>query len=185
MEVKEIWATFNEELRNYIMRKVSDEQTANDIVQDIFEKVIKNIQKLENVENLQEYLYKMARNAVVDSFRSRKLIFEEIDANKVDSSIIVEEVTDSKSLNGIISKCCIKPFIQKLPEKYRDALVASEINNVSQKELAEQLNISYSGAKSRVQRGREKLKTLLQECCNFEYDAYGNLIQKNSENCSC
>jgi len=189
MEVKEIWTTFNEELRNYVMRKVADEQIANDIVQDIFEKVVKNIQKLNNVENLQEYLYKMARNAVVDSFRSRKLIFEEIEPNKVDSSIILnenlEEEVDAESLNSIVSKCCIKPFIDKLPVKYRDALIASEINNVSQKELAEHLNISYSGAKSRVQRGREKLKALLQECCNFEHDAYGNLIQKNSENCSC
>ncbi len=189
MEVKEIWATFNEELRNYVMRRVKDEQVADDIVQDIFEKVIKNIRKLNTVENLQEYLYKMARNAVVDSFRSKKLKFEKFTPYKVDSptTFLNENLEESntESLNNIISKCCITPFINKLPAKYRDALMASEINNMSQKELAEHLNISYSGAKSRVQRGREKLKNLLQECCNFEHDNYGNLIQKNSENCSC
>lgn len=189
MQADEIWNKFNDELRKYVMRRVKDEQVADDIVQNIFEKVLNNLQKINTVENLQEYLYKMARNAVVDSFRSRKLVFEEIDTYKADNSINHtnenSEHSDSESLNSIISKCCIKPFINKLPIKYRDALIASEINNISQKELAEQLNISYSGAKSRVQRGREKLKSLLQECCNFEHDAYGNLIQKNSENCSC
>jgi len=91
----------------------------------------------------------------------------------------------SETLNGIISKSCIKPFINKLPPKYREALIASELENQSQKELAESLDISYSGAKSRVQRGREKLKDLIQECCDFEHDKYGNLIQSNSNNCSC
>lgn len=185
MTAKEIWNTFNEELRNYVIRKVEDKQIANDIVQDIFEKVINNIQKLNTVENLQEYLYKMARNAIVDSFRSRKLFFKELETNKKEYTKVVEKETQAESLNTIISNCCIKPFINKLPSKYRDALLASEINNISQTDLAEQLNISYSGAKSRVQRGREKLKNLLQECCNFEHDVYGNLIQKNSENCSC
>ncbi len=187
MEVTEIWKTFNEELRTFVMRRVKDEQVTNDIVQDIFEKVLKNIQKLNTVENLQEYLYKMARNTIVDSFRSKKLKFEEFTPYKAESltTFTHENLEDSESLNNIISKCCITPFIKKLPPKYRDALLASEINNMSQKELAEHLNISYSGAKSRVQRGREKLKSLLQECCNFEHDKYGNLIQKNSENCNC
>lgn len=185
MEVKEIWIAFNEEIRQYVLRKVADEQMANDVVQDVFEKVIKNIQKLNEVENIQQYLYKMARNAVVDSFRSRKVKFEELDNNKFDNQEVLEEESDSESLNSIISKCCILPFINKLPEKYREALLASEINNISQTELAAHLKISYSGAKSRVQRGRDKLKEILQECCNFEYDSFGNLIQNNSDNCSC
>jgi len=185
MEVEEIWINFNEEIRQYILRKVGDEQIAKDIVQDVFEKVIKNIQKLNDAENIKQYLYKMARNAVVDSFRSRKLILEEFDANKLDNAPKSESDHSQESLNSIISKCCVLPFINKLPEKYREALIASEINNVSQTELAEQLNISYSGAKSRVQRGREKLKAVLQACCNFEHDKYGNLIQKDSNNCSC
>lgn len=185
MEVNEIWITFNEEIRQYVLRKVGDEQMANDVVQDVFEKVIKNIQKLNEVENIQQYLYKMVRNAVVDSFRSRKVKFEELNNNIFDNQEVLEKESDSESLNSIISKCCILPFINKLPEKYREALLASEINNISQTELAAHLKISYSGAKSRVQRGREKLKAILQECCNFEYDSYGNLIQNNSDNCSC
>lgn len=189
MEIKEIWDSFHVELQNYVRRKVADEQTADDIVQDIFEKVIKNIDRLNSVENLQEYLYKIARNAIVDSYRSRKLMLDEPDQIKADketelAKVLLDE-SNSESLNTIISKSCVKPFIEKLPTKYKDALIASEIDNLSQKELAEQLNISYSGAKSRVQRGRKKLKNLLQECCDFDHDSYGNLTKKKSKNCSC
>lgn len=186
MEAIEIWSSFNAEIRNYVMRKVKDKNTTDDIVQDIFEKVINNIKKLEKVENIQQYLYKIARNAIADAYRSRKLVFSEeeieISGNR---SIDMEEGTDKESLNAIISRSCVKPFIDKLPEKYREAVLASDIENMSQKDLAERLDISYSGAKSRVQRGREKLKDLFQECCNFEHDKYGNLIKQNSGNCAC
>lgn len=184
MEAKEIWETFNLELRQYVRRKVKDDNLVDDIVQEIFEKVIRNIKRVNEVENIQEYLYKVARNTIVDSFRTRKLLLKETTLPG-ESEVQSMEEEESEALNSLISKCCIKPFIDKLPNKYREALIASDIENQSQKALAESLNISYSGAKSRVQRGREKLKDLLQECCDFEHDAYGNLIQSNSNNCSC
>lgn len=186
MEAVEIWSSFNEEIRNYVSRKVKDKNTTDDIVQDIFEKVIKNIKKMESIENLQQYLYKIARNTIADAYRSRKLVFseEELDGGGNRMPDTAEE-PHAENLNSIISRSCVKPFIEKLPEKYREAVLASEIENMSQKELAEQLGISYSGAKSRVQRGREKLKDLFQQCCNFEYDKYGNLIKKNAEDCNC
>lgn len=186
MEAVEIWTSFNEEIRNYVSRKVKDKNTTDDIVQDIFEKVINNIKKLESVENLQQYLYKIARNTITDAFRSRKLVYSEDELEGVGNRMIdTTEEPNGESLNSIISRSCVKPFIEKLPEKYKDAVIASEIENMSQKDLAERLGISYSGAKSRVQRGREKLKDLFQECCNFEHDKYGNLIKKNAGDCSC
>ena len=72
MEAKEIWDTFDTELRQYVKRRVKDENAADDIVQEIFENVIRNIQRLNEVENIQEYLYKRARNTVIDSFRFHK-----------------------------------------------------------------------------------------------------------------
>jgi len=88
-------------------------------------------------------------------------------------------------LNATIADCCIKPFIAQLPQKYQEALVKTEFENLSQKELASQLNISYSGAKSRVQRGKEKLKQLILTCCDFPSDNYGNLQAPKSMNCNC
>ncbi|RDZ06409.1 hypothetical protein C3744_28710 [Priestia megaterium] len=60
--------------------------------------------------------------------------------------------------------------------KYLEALELYEFQRLSQKELSEKLGISYSGAKSRVQRGRKKLKHLLEGCCHIESDRYGNIV---------
>jgi RNA polymerase sigma-70 factor (ECF subfamily) len=53
----------------------------------------------------------------------------------------------------------------------------SELEGISQKEIAVRLGISYSGAKSRIQRGREKLKQLFYECCHLEFSPDGSVLQ--------
>jgi RNA polymerase sigma-70 factor (ECF subfamily) len=51
------------------------------------------------------------------------------------------------------------------------------LEGLTQKELAERLGISLSGAKSRVQRGREQLKEMLHECRTFEFDRRGKVTE--------
>jgi RNA polymerase sigma-70 factor (ECF subfamily) len=69
----------------------------------------------------------------------------------------------------------IEPMISVLPEPYATALRLTELQGLSQKELAERLGISMSGARSRVQRGRQMLEDVLRACCTFELDARGNI----------
>ncbi len=66
-------------------------------------------------------------------------------------------------------------MIYSLPEPYREALLLTEFDGLTQQQLAEHVGISLSGAKSRVQRGREQLKTMLEECCSFEFDRRGTV----------
>jgi len=83
---------------------------------------------------------------------------------------------------------CLAPMIERLPEKYRVAIKHSEIERKTQKELAELEKISLSGAKSRVQRGRALLKTMLHDCCQIEIDQNNQLVsyekkERDSESC--
>lgn len=72
-------------------------------------------------------------------------------------------------------------------DKYKEAIILTEFNGLTQKQLAQKLNISYSGAKSRVQRGKENLKKLFTDCCSIESDKYGNVVdfqqKSNCRNC--
>ncbi|WP_214626422.1 sigma factor-like helix-turn-helix DNA-binding protein [Paenibacillus agaridevorans] len=68
-------------------------------------------------------------------------------------------------------------ILTRMPDKYREALELSELQGMSQKQLSEHLNISYSGAKSRVQRGRELVKEMMTSCCTIEADHYGNIVE--------
>ncbi|MBK6265256.1 RNA polymerase sigma factor SigZ [Marivirga sp. S37H4] len=178
-EVTTIWTDFHKELKAFILNKTRNSADRDDILQDVFIKIIRNIDKINQAENVRHYLYGIVRNAINDYFRNRK--------QTVNDSEIVEKLTeeDTQSLNTTIAECCIKPLINKLPENYRDALLLTEFQDISQKDLAEKLNISYSGAKSRVQRGKEKLKELILDCCAYQSDKYGNLMDTEDENCGC
>ena len=93
---------------------------------------------------------------------------------------------DEPALSGDEFGKCLMPFINQLPPSYRDALLQTELGKLSQKEFAEQSAISYSGAKSRIQRGRQQLFELFKECCRFSADKYGNIIEyQGKHNCSC
>ncbi len=78
---------------------------------------------------------------------------------------------NSEAVAGMMS------ILTRMPNKYREALELSELQGISQKQLSEQLNISYSGAKSRVQRGRQLVKEMMTSCCTIEADHYGNIVE--------
>ncbi len=178
-EVTTIWIDFHKELKAFILNKTRNPVDTDDILQEVFMKIIHNIDKVNQAENLRNYLYGIVRNAINDYFRNRKPI--------IDTAEIIEKITEeeTQSLNKTIAECCIKPFINKLPNNYKEALLITEFQEISQKELANRLNISYSGAKSRVQRGKEKLKELILNCCSYHSDKYGNVIDSEDKNCGC
>jgi RNA polymerase sigma-70 factor (ECF subfamily) len=75
-------------------------------------------------------------------------------------------------------------MVDELPETYREALRLTEYEGLSQKELSERVGISFSGAKSRVQRARAKIKQQLLDCCHFELDHAGRIIDYQPH-CAC
>jgi len=162
-----IWIQFNQELYNFIVSRVKDRDTAKDILQDSFIKIQKNIIHLKDEKSIKFWIYKITSNSIIDHFRSKKHHYE------ISEHLPFDEEKYEK--NSQLANC-ILPFIKCLPEIYREALLLTEFQNYSQIDLAEQLGISYSGAKSRVQRAKVKLRELFEQCCNITADQYGNII---------
>jgi RNA polymerase sigma-70 factor, ECF subfamily len=71
---------------------------------------------------------------------------------------------------------CLRPFIDSLPDHYREAVELSELRGLSQRETADRLGLSLSGAKSRVQRARQRLEELVLACCQVEFDSRGEIM---------
>jgi RNA polymerase sigma-70 factor (ECF subfamily) len=67
-------------------------------------------------------------------------------------------------------------MVERLPQPYREAVELAEFEGLTQRALADRLGISLSGAKSRVQRAREQLRTMLLDCCRIETDARGGVV---------
>ena len=80
---------------------------------------------------------------------------------------------------------CLALMISELPDKYRQAIQLSEMENRTQREVAELEGISLSGAKSRIQRGRAMLKTMLNECCKLEINHKNQLVSYEKKEKDC
>lgn len=174
--ITNIWEKFNKELYVYILSRVKDSDAAKDILQDSFIKIQKNISALEKKESLRFWLYKITYNSTIDYFRSKK------NFHSSESIEDFHQETENDFKTSQLAECIV-PFINKLPDKYKEALTLTEFKNYSQIELAKHLGISYSGAKSRVQRAKVKLRELFEECCSISYDSYGNIIEYHSKQC--
>ena len=166
--VEAIWNEFAVALRQFIRARVADTATADDILQDVFVKIQGKLDQLEDPSKLQSWLYLITRNAIIDHYRTRKPTIE------VPDSLPAEAPSDDAEMEGL--KSAFRRMLFSLPEPYRDALVLTEFEGLTQKALAERLGISLSGAKSRVQRGRDQLKKMLFDCCRFEFDRRGRVI---------
>lgn len=163
-----IWSENNKELKRFILSKIKNKDTGNDILQDVFLKLHSKIDTLKNEEKIKSWLYQITRNTITDHFRKQKF---NVDADSIDIPI---EAEASKANEQFAN--CMQPHINKLPSKYKEALTKTEFQNYSQLQLAKELNISYSGAKSRVQRAKELLKQYFMECCDISTDKYGNVL---------
>ena len=166
--VETIWNEFAARLGQFIAGRVADPATAEDILHDVFLKIQRRLGQLQDPAKLQGWLYLMARNAVIDHYRTLK------ETTEVPESLPAEPPAHDIEIEEL--KAAFRRMIHSLPEPYRDALVLTEFEGLTQKEMAVRLGISLSGAKSRVQRGREQLKQMLLERCEFEFDRLGRII---------
>ena len=176
--IEHIWETYHKQLLAFIQKRVSDSALAEDILQEVFIKIYSKIDSLQEGEKIKAWLFQITRNTIIDYYRKN-------DGNKAVEIQIPDLENEHKGQYMKDIEACIVPMIKSLPEGYREALLLSELNGLSQKELSEKLQISYSAAKSRVQRGRILLKEALSKCCNFEKDSKGKIIdyEKKTSNC--
>lgn len=165
--INEIVRDFYLYLKAYILKKTANEEIAKDIVQEVMLKLVESHKKNIEVNNIKAWLFQVTRNTIADYYNKNKIEFnfdEEWKENSISSD------TDS----SILESDFIIPMIGLLPEKYAKPLHLSDIENIPQKDIALQLNLGLSATKMRIQRGREKLKSLFIECCDIQYDKSGN-----------
>lgn len=183
MNIEHIWNDYGTHLRGFLVSRVNDPDDAEDLLQEILIKTHKQLGSLKDPKKFKAWLFQIARNTLIDYYRkpsrnsSSETLPELADTQEEDSEA-------QENLRLELSQC-IKPFMKDLPQKYREVLEAIDLQGHSQKELAQQLGLSHSTVKSRVQRGRQKLAALFQECCAYEVDARGTIIDYETKSECC
>ena len=170
----QIWHDYHLSLLGFIRRRVGAADLAEDLLQDVFVKVHSRLDTLADADRIQNWLYRIARNTIVDYHRTRKSV------EPLPDEVVWQPEREDKEWQELSR--CVRPMIELLPEGYREALLLSEIQGLPLKEVAERLKLSLPGAKSRVRRGREKLKKVFLDCCHFEFDCRGKPIDWSPKN---
>lgn len=176
-----LWHELNTDLMRFIRRRVSSEANAEDILQDVFLKIHRNLDQLGDDERVAPWVYRIARNQITDHYRNR-----DKDARLNEKVPIPEPHEDQLviSANQAVGSW-LRLSIDRLDEPYREAVRLVELEGVSQRQAADQLGLSVSGAKSRVQRGRAHLRKMLHRCCEIERDRRGNVIDYERRKGTC
>jgi RNA polymerase sigma-70 factor (ECF subfamily) len=176
MAVQRAAEQFHTEIFNYIRSKVGDTTNAEDLTQETFLKMSRALAHGSQPEHLRGWLYQIARNTIVDFLKApqnRRPLPEPISPNQVHDNGALDSGDDGfrKSLFSYTLK-----VIETLPAEDRLVLTLTETDGLSREELATQLGISVSAAKSRVQRARAKLRRAVEDCCRLITDPYGRII---------
>jgi RNA polymerase sigma-70 factor, ECF subfamily len=170
------WSQAQQQLNGFIYKRVRDHAAADDITQDVLIKIFSKMTQLQDTDRLSGWMYQIARNSIIDHFRARA------------RNIPIEEINpgeEAPTLNECVEGC-LKDMLHTLPDEYREALELVELGSLSQQALALKLGISYSGAKSRVQRARQMLRERMEESYLIELDNYGNVVTcENKAPCNC
>jgi RNA polymerase sigma-70 factor, ECF subfamily len=173
-ETEAVWRTFSKPLRAFVSRRVPNAQNVDDILQDVAGRIHRGLGSVRLKDNRSAWLFQITRNAIADHYRSKHDVEQPL-AEDFDAAAPAER--DDGEPSGLSElSACVAPMIAALPEKYRDALAMTDLNGLTQQEAAKRLGVSLSGMKSRVQRGRKQIKTMLLTCCNIELDRCGGIV---------
>ena len=177
-QTQQIWAEFGDRLRAFVARRVGNEADAEDIVQDVFLRIHTRLDTLGDERKLTSWVYQITRNAIADHYRGRR------PATELPDSIAAPEAPPEDVVEELLPG--LGQMFDRLTAEDREALLLTEVDGLTQRELAIRLGLSLPGAKSRVQRARHKLKQAFVDCCRVEFDRRGRVAayQPGCEACN-
>lgn len=163
-----MWAEFAGRLRSFVARRVPPGIEPDDVVQEVFLRVMRHLPSLREAGRIEAWLFQIARNTLHDAMRARQRRDSRNDALEID-------VPDDRGAEDVRAAkaelaACLTPMVARLGEPYRQAIELTSVHGLTQAEAAKRAGVSVSGMKSRVQRAREQLKGMLLRCCEVDVD---------------
>jgi RNA polymerase sigma-70 factor (ECF subfamily) len=182
----DMWRGTIAQLRAFVRRRIADPDRADDVVGEVLLRVHQGLGSLDDRERLPNWVFRIARNAVVDEYRRAGRVRERpvpaVDDAAAGVAVLPAEdpATAAAELAG-----CLRPLLAGLPPEQRRAVEVIDLDGWSQARAAEHEGVSLSGMKSRVQRGRRRLGELLGECCALTLDGRGVPVDYTARDRSC
>jgi RNA polymerase sigma-70 factor (ECF subfamily) len=162
-----LWREFSEPLRRFLRSRTATDADAEDLLQEVFLRIHQRLAELREPAKLQGWVYRIARNAVIDHYRLRRP-HAPLEADF--------PVADPAGRDAVDLSPALRRFLAELPPPYREPLIRHEFHGEPLGALAASLGLSLTATKSRVRRARLLLREMLDRCCRFEFDRRGHVI---------
>mgnify|MGYP000222515779 CR=1 FL=1 len=175
MTTNQVWQQYSEDLKKFINSKVKNKTVADDILQESFIKIHTKLHTLKDITKLKSWIFSIARNAVMDYFKSNNKTVE-IANFESETHLLKDKHTEKDCLQGIL---------QNLPKKYREPLFLSDIKGMKQGDVAAQLKLPLPTVKSQIQRARKLIAQGFMDCCGFVINKKGNLVGEVQDKDDC
>jgi RNA polymerase sigma-70 factor (ECF subfamily) len=170
------WQDLEAKLRPFVSRRVRAEADADDVLQDVFLRMQRGLPQLRDDQRLGPWVYQVTRSALAEHHRTAaRHPVVSLPEDDVEITAGAPEGDDGDEVERRVASS-LALFVSMLPSPYREALTLTELEGRTQREAAEILGVSLSGMKSRVQRGRERLRAALEGVCKIGLDARGRVV---------
>lgn len=170
---------YQKKVYNIVYRMIGNPDDASELTQEVFIRVFRSIRNFKEESQFSTWIYKIATNICLDEFRKQKKhkvisLDEEI---KSDEGEMKRQIEDNKPQPDIIAernelKKTVRNAILALPDEYRIVIIMRDIKGLSYEEIAQITKCPEGTVKSRINRARKALKTILysnKELLNEEY----------------
>ena len=176
--ISEVLEREQSRLRNFIRRRVADEGDAEDILQDVFYELVETYRLMKPVEQVGAWLYRVARNRIIDRFRKKKPVtFTDASGVSEDGELLqLEELLPSPDAGPDAAYARsvllqeLEDAVDELPEEQREVFVGHEVEGYSFKELSARTGVSVNTLLSRKHYAvvylRQRLRAIYDEFLN-------------------
>ena len=156
------WQENEQAIKNWLLKKTGDPDLAQDLVQEIFIKALQNKERFCTLNDAKSWLFKIARNSVIDIYRKAKL--------EIGSACLVHE--EEKTAPIVNLQQCLQRVLSELDEDDQEVLELCDMQGISQGDYAQIKGLSLSATKSRIQRARKKLRQQMITSCHVQFEQH-------------
>ncbi len=198
LDTDHVWRAFGESLRAFLARRAPADRV-DDLLQEVFLRIHRGLDGLADEQHLAAWVHRIARNVLTDAYRRRRreAPLDAGGACGVDAAgraastgsgaPLADEPLARAPADELPDEVAtaVARMAERLPDTFRDAVLLHERDGLSQQEVADRLGLSLSGAKSRIQRGRDHLRGMILACCHVEFDARRRPVAFVPRSASC
>jgi RNA polymerase sigma-70 factor (ECF subfamily) len=160
------WHDHHSEIKGYLARRLSDADTAEDLLQDVFLKAMREGAGFCALDDRRAWLFRVARNTLIDHVRRMRAVVP-----------VPEDLVDDREVAAPVAALdeCIERVLAGLADDDRDVIRRCDLEGMKLQAYADANHLALPAVKSRIQRARVRMRELMIEKCQVRFDDAGQV----------